>query len=150
MFAPICATLNGSITSSYFGLQLDAIMLTASWWLQLPARQHVNWSYSAKSHDDESLVSWVAANNLSFLDAVLSSQTSTPTPLEWPCQEQRVSSTLLSDVSAPACRNRVYGVWPLLQVVNVAQKSKPSAMLPFTPQSIDLSTEPGQSPESLQ
>jgi len=62
-----------------------------------------------------------------------------PTHLEWPSQEEPGSgltaSTPVSGVSAPVCTN---GVWPPLRPVTVAQKNKPSTMLPSHVQSIDL------------
>jgi len=52
-----------------------------------------------------------------------------PNLLEWPCQEQHVSgstaSAPASDISVPVCTN---GVLPLLQLVSVAQKTKPLIM----------------------
>jgi len=63
----------------------------------------------------------------------------TDTTPEWPSQKEPVSvlttSTLVSDVSAPACTDEV---WPPLRSVSVAQKNKPSAMLSSNAQSIDL------------
>jgi len=71
-------------------------------------------------------------------DSALSFPTPAPTLLEWPCQEKcgsgSTASAPVSDVSAPACTN---GVCPL-RPVNVAQKNKPSTMLSFNVQSIDL------------
>jgi len=72
-------------------------------------------------------------------DSVLSSLTLAPSLLEWPCQEQcgsgLTTSALVLDVSAPYTNE----AWPLLQLVNVAQKNKPSTMLSSCVQSIDLS-----------
>ena len=45
------------------------------------------------------------------------------------------SLTTVSDVSAPACTNVL---WPPLRPVNVMRKNKPSTMLSFNFQSIDL------------
>jgi len=72
-------------------------------------------------------------------DSVLSSPTSAPILLEWPCQEQPGSgltdSAPLLDFSDPAYTN---GIWPLLRLVSVAQRNTLLAMLSFTVQSIDL------------
>jgi len=55
--------------------------------------------------------------------------------LEWPCQEQHgfrlTASTPVSDVFSPAPTKRV---WPLLQLVSVAQRNRPLTMLSFTVQ----------------
>ena len=65
--------------------------------------------------------------------------TPAPTHPEWPSQEEPGSgltaSAPVSDVFAPAFTN---GVWPLLRPVSVTQKNKPSTMLSFNVQSIDL------------
>jgi len=60
-------------------------------------------------------------------------------PPERPSQEEPGSSLAasapVSGVSAPACTN---GVWLPIRPVSVAQKNKPSTMLSFNVQSIDL------------
>ena len=60
-------------------------------------------------------------------------------PPEWPSQEESGSSLTasapMSDVSTSACIN---GEWPPLRPMSVAQKNKPSTMLSFNIQSIDL------------
>ena len=64
-------------------------------------------------------------------DTALQFQTPVHTHPEWPSQEQPGSgltaSAPVSAVSAPASTN---GVWPPLRQVSVAQKNKPSTMLP--------------------
>ena len=65
-------------------------------------------------------------------DTILSSLTSAPTILEWPCQEQCGSSLTTSvpvlNVSTPAHTN---GVWPLWRLVSVAHKNRLFTMLSF-------------------
>ena len=69
----------------------------------------------------------------------ISCPTSAPILLELPFQEQHgfglITSTQASNVSGPAYTN---GVWPPLQPVSVVQKNKPSTMLSFNVQSINL------------
>jgi len=59
-------------------------------------------------------------------DPVLSSSTSAPALLEWPCQEEPGSGLTASapvlDVSAPACTN---GAWPPLQCGAEEQNRQP-------------------------
>ena len=76
------------------------------------------------------------ANNLKRL-RIFIPETGTHPP-KWPSQEEPRSgltaSAPVSDVSAPACKN---GVWPPLQPVSVAQKTKLLTMLFSNVQSID-------------
>jgi len=71
-------------------------------------------------------------------DSALQFQTPVHTHPQWPSQEEPGSgltaSAPVSDVSAPACTN---GVWPPLQPVSVAQKTKLLTMLFSNVQSID-------------
>ena len=63
-------------------------------------------------------------------DSVLSRPTSERIFLEWPWQEQRGSvltaSAQVSEVSVPACTNKL---WPIPQIVGVAQQNRLLAML---------------------
>ena len=74
-------------------------------------------------------------------DSALSTPTPALTLLEWLFREQPGSGSTafvpVSDLSAPACTNRVWP-WLPLQPVNVAQKNKPSTMSSSNVQSIDL------------
>jgi len=72
-------------------------------------------------------------------DSVLSSPTSAPTLPKWPCQEQHGSGlTACASVSVVERIPPAYTVWPLLQLVSVAQK-RPSTMLSSNVQCIHLS-----------
>ena len=71
-------------------------------------------------------------------DSAFSSPTPAPTPAETSQEgpgSGLIASALVSGVSAPVCTNRVR---PPLRPVNVAQKNKPSIMLSFNVQPIDL------------